>query len=68
MYSGLGLPSPRQNSWTDSPSRTQPSAVDGLPTQKCTCSVGSKNKGGQVRADARSGSRAGQVKGEGRAG
>lgn len=54
MYSTLGLPSPRQNSWTESPSRTQPSVVDGLPTQKSTFSVGSKGKrkrDGQVRAD-----------------
>ena len=45
MYSGVGLPSPRQKSWTESPSRTQPAVVDGLPNQNCTCSVGSKGKG-----------------------
>lgn len=65
MYSGLGLPSPRQNSWTESPSRTQPSVVEGLPTQKCTCSVGSKGKGkgettGQGRLASRVKGRSGQ--------
>lgn len=45
MYSGLELPSPRQTSCTESPSRTQPSVVAGLSTQNCTCSVGSKGEG-----------------------
>lgn len=62
MYSGLGLPSPRQNSCTESPSRTQPSVVAGLPTQNCTCSVGSKGKGGRGRGAYGQGQ--GQVKGK----
>lgn len=48
MYSGMGLPSPRHISWTESPSRTQPSVVDGLSTQNCTCSVGSEGEAGRT--------------------
>lgn len=55
MYSGLELPSPRQTRCTESPSRTQPSVVAGLSTQKCTCSVGSKGKGQGERVSVRSG-------------